>query len=472
MRLEDMTFHRVFSRSMYKTLKLPLGEMTFTKDFVNDTRGDLYPLIAKDAACTECIEHNAYRVRQGTAERMFARFFPFAGYEITFSAADGGCGFSFHLPDTVAELLCTGGTVTFSDGEGSSSLPFAAAGTVTMLVSCRPGAFDVFFTDGGKPQFFTTFRSGRFAQSNRHRWFRHGFVCVKACGDVTVKNVCTYIDCGISQADIRPIRYENGEPIHENGKVFFTASIRMQESSFQGIFSWVPSTCAIELTGALFFDCGDGFWRNYLASSLLYHREKKAWYIWTSSFEHKHILCHAAFAGEPRFGVSVIDVEMMAPAEDGDFTSFAGFRSDEDPDFYYNAEEKTWYMAICRVCPEIGRFRYAFFRSSDPFTGYTYIGRGLEGSETGGGFVRIGGETVFVCGNDRPGCRANYRIYSKDGMREARFDFSDGGVRGWGAVIPVGMGSRQRYFWLTFDRHGGSDYTWSYGNFYCFEAEE
>ena len=41
-----------------------------------------------------------------------------------------------------------------------------------------------------------------------------------------------------------------------------------------------------------------------------------------------------------------------------------------------------------------------------------------------------------------------------------------------GCVIPVKTGSRMRHFLLTFDRHNGSGYNWSYGNFYCFEAEE
>ena len=31
-------------------------------------------------------------------------------------------------------------------------------------------------------------------------------------------------------------------------------------------------------------------------------------------------------------------------------------------------------------------------------------------------------------------------------------------------------GTRRRYTWITFDRHRGSDYPWSYGNLYCFEA--
>ena len=49
-------------------------------------------------------------------------------------------------------------------------------------------------------------------------------------------------------------------------------------------------------------------------------------------------------------------------------------------------------------------------------------------------------------------------------------DYDDGGFRGWGTVIPVKQGTRTRYYWLTFDRHKGSDYNWSYGNLYCFEG--
>ena len=54
-------------------------------------------------------------------------------------------------------------------------------------------------------------------------------------------------------------------------------------------------------------------------------------------------------------------------------------------------------------------------------------------------------------------------------METAKFNYPDGGFRGWGSVFPVKSGSRTRYFWLTFDRHNGSDYNWSYGNLYCFE---
>ncbi len=71
-----------------------------------------------------------------------------------------------------------------------------------------------------------------------------------------------------------------------------------------------------------------------------------------------------------------------------------------------------------------------------PFSGYRWIGEGDVGEETDGSF-----------------------------------DYPDGGFCGWGTVIPVKLGSRTRLFWMTFDRHNGSDYNWSYGNLYCYEAD-
>lgn len=471
MNFHNAEFQRVFSKSMYKTLKLPLAEMTFAKDFVIDKRGDLYPVITKECDCIERIENNRYFVQHGSVERMFARFFPYATYEISFSGLCGGCGFIFHLADQKAELLCRNDTLWFSDGESQQVQELREQHTcAAMVISCRPKAFDVYFIRNGKPTYFHTFKTEAFAFSNEKKQFNDGYVCVVTKGEAIIDSVSSYMDCGISQADIRAVCYENGEPIFENGRIYFTASVRMHEGGFQGVFSLTPSLSNIEFTGALFFDCGDGFWRNYLASSLLFNRQTKQWYLWTSSFEHKHILCHAAFAGEPRFGVNVIDVEMMEPADTNDVTAFMGFKGDEDPDFYYNEQEKMWYMAICRVSPVTKKYRYLFFKSEKPFTDYTYIGQGYEGAETGGSFVKIENEMIFICGNDFEK-RANYRIYTKDGMHEAKFDFDDGGFRGWGTVIPVTMGSRKRYFWLTFDRHNGSAYNWSYGNIYCFEAK-
>ena len=55
-------------------------------------------------------------------------------------------------------------------------------------------------------------------------------------------------------------------------------------------------------------------------------------------------------------------------------------------------------------------------------------------------------------------------------VNEARQRRDDGGFRGWGSVLTVKQGTRERIYWLTFDRQLGSDFNWSYGNLYCFEA--
>lgn len=62
------------------------------------------------------------------------------------------------------------------------------------------------------------------------------------------------------------------------------------------------------------------------------------------------------------------------------------------------------------------------------------------------------------------------RIYSETGLTEAKIDFDDSGFRGWSIIIPVEMVRQKRYFRLTFDRHNGSNYHWSYGDIDCFES--
>lgn len=464
-------FKRKFSFSMYKNLKIMLGEMSFLKDFVHDTRGDLYPVIQISDDCAECVENHVYKVTKGSVRRLFCQFFPYATYELTVEPAQGETGFCFKLPQAEASIILKAGHLLYvcGDHHQKAALPENADADCTLVISCRPGAFDVYLKINRKPEYICTFDEEMFSESNQYSVFSDAYVSLLASEGVVVKEVLSYVDNGVSIADIRPIKYENGEILMEQGKIYLTASIRMQAGGFQGIFSWIPGTAQFNLTGALFFDNGDGFWRNYLASSILYHREKKQWYLWVSAFEHKCILAHAAFDGDPRFGINVADVEFMEKASDpSDISVFAGFKGDEDPDFFYDEENDRWLMAVCRIKPSVG-YVYVFFQSEDPFKNYTYIGQGHDGAETGGSFVRADGELYFVCGNDF-GKKSEYRVYSKDGMTIAKFNYPDGGFRGWGTVMPIRMGSRTRYFWLTFDRHKGSDYNWSYGNIYCFEA--
>ena len=464
-------FKRKFSISMYKNLKLSLAEMTFAKDFVNDKRGDMYPLLAKDESCQEIVAHNRYTVRGGDSKRFFCQFFPYATYETTVADLAGKIGFEFCLPTYKAFVGVTEKELVYRCGETQEKVPLPTylKKEITLIVSCRPSAFDVYFQCNGRAEFFHTFDCEEFSSSDYLSAFSDAYVALCVC-DCTVKEVLSYLDNGISIADIRPIRYENGEVMIEQGKIYLTASIRMRWEKFQGVFSWVPGTTQFALTGALFYDASDGKWGGDVGASIRYNRVSKQWYLWVCMFSSGHILAHSVFEGDPRFGINVIDVTLMERAmQTTDISEFAAFEGDEDPDFFYDEALKKWRMSICRLDPEIRKYRYVFFESDNPFDGYKCIGKGNVGVETGGSFVKIDGETFFLCGNSYH-TRSEYRIYHKGGMTNAKFNYPDGGFRGWGTLIPVKMGSRTRYFWLTFDRHNASDYTWSYGNLYCFEA--
>ena len=90
-------FKRKFAISMYKNMGIPMGEMNFLKDFVSDTRGDLYPLLEKSDDCAERVCENRYFVSAGSAERFFCQLFPFATRSELFDHV-GSCVESLYLP--------------------------------------------------------------------------------------------------------------------------------------------------------------------------------------------------------------------------------------------------------------------------------------------------------------------------------------------------------------------------------------
>lgn len=471
--LSHVIFRRKFALSLYKNRKLELGEMSFSKDFITDRRGDPYPVLEQSSDFQASVKGGLYRSEQGSCVRLLGQFFPYASYELTADTGEGAAGFQFRLPGITACIYLDHRKLVFccQEEEEQREMPEDGHTCRTLIASCRPGAFDIYFRKEGHTEYFCTFPAPGFAETGQVRIFSESTACLYTTGRTDVSRVCFYMDSGISQADIRPIRYENGDVMIEQGKIYLSASIRLQEGCFQGIFSWVPGTAQFELTGALFFDAGDGLWAGDVASSILKNRLDSRWYLWVCSFSHGHILGHACFEGDPRFGVNVADIRLMEKApENTPISCFLGLEGDEDPDFYYDAGQALWYMSICRLDPETGRYRYVFFQSPRPFDGYHCIGQGADGEETGGSFIRFGGERYFVCGNSFQ-LTSDYRIYAKNGMLKPVFDYPDGGFRGWGTLISLQAGSRTRTYWLTFDRHNGSSYNWSYGNLYCFEAD-
>ncbi len=477
MDFSDVIFKRKFSLSLYKNLKLKFAAAEFSKDITESALGNKYPVMFSEGEYSENVRGGEYFFDGGSVCRYIAPLYPSAVNEIGINSLHGECGFVFeHGGDRVKITLANadGLYIRFECGEKQEQIKLDGEFVSGMRLSVlmRKQFFDVYLSRNNFPEFIRTFSAEEFSHSSYESFFSSASVGMYFSGSAVCAGAEIFADSGIAQADIRPVCYENGEVITENGRVFLTASIRFQQGGCQGVFSWIPGTAEFELTGVLFFDSGDGQWENDVATCLVFDRNTKKWLLWVCSFSHGHILGHACFDGEPRYGRNVIDITLVNPLpEDADFTEFGGKFGDEDPALTFDEKRKKWLLAVCRVSPD-GHYRYCFFESDNPFDGFTYVGSGVPGSETGGSFFRNNGRIYFICGNGA-GEKSSYRVYEYgifDKIQKLRCDRPDGGFRGWGGVFSVKQGSRKRIWWLTFDRQNGSEFNWTYGNFYCYEG--
>ncbi len=477
MELSELYFRRKFAFSLYKNLKLKLAAVEFSKDTAENDRGNKYPLMFSEGGFTEKVSGGKYFFEGGSLARYVFPLYPNAMNEVTVDRLCGECGFVFEHGNGKVKLTLENTDklrVIFECGDRKETADVDGDFKPGMRFSVleRKNFFDVYIKRNDYAEYIYTFTADEFADSTSESFFRASSVGLYFSGNVVCAGAEAFDDSGISQADIRPVCYENGDVIVENGRMFLTASLRAQTGGCQGVLSWIPGTAEFELIGTLFFDVGDGRWETDVATCLVFDRNRKKWLLWVCSFSHGHILGHAEFEGEPRYGRNVIDITLVDRLPgDADCTQFGGKTGDEDPALTYDEKRNKWLLAVCRVSPD-GHYRYYFYESDNPFDGFTYVGSGVPGAETGGSFVRFDGEIYFVCGNGF-GEKAIYRVYKYgcfDKYERLRCDRDDGGFRGWGSVFKVKQGTRERVYWLTFDRQLGSDFNWSYGNLYCFEA--
>lgn len=466
--MRNEQFRRLFSLNLYKNRCIPLGEMTFTSDFVNTQEGDLYPILEQQGAVEEKTGNGVYHFCGGSMVRFFACHFPYATYTLTLEQLQGAAG--VRVGD--ATIYLDGNMQLHLQQPGreetvETNLPFTPG--MSLVLTFRTGEVDAYIKAKGRWQHVAEFALAGFEKMDHHGVFTKTPAALYVAGEVTVTGLTSCLDSGVCQADIRPICYEDGTVMVESGKIYLSMTVRMHKYCYQGVFSWVPGTCLLDMTGAIFYDAGDGIWANDVAASIKYHRPTGKWLLWVCSFARGHILGHSVMLGDPRFGLNVADITLMEKAEDS--SAFMGFFGDEDPDIIFDGEK--WRMAICRRDYKIGAYRYFIFESDDPFTGYRYVGRTAGKEETGGYLRFLDGKCCLICGAEFNET-SQYHVYDLDDLSQfslLRFDYPDGGFRGWGAVMDIPMGSRVRRFHLTFDRYRGGDYTWSYGNLYCFEGE-
>lgn len=479
MRLGELRFKRRFSVNPYKTLRLKTGEMSMYKDWVNDKRGDPYTVLAREGDVAECVDNAEYRVRAtegGRVERLISSFFPIYSYEATLTEIGGDTGFNVRKDGRQVSIMLIGGkTVEITAENEKYTFNTSVEKGDTFSVTFRQGGVSVYVDKGARPVLIGDASVKALEDFSRYEVFTGATVSLVTSlgkgGEMAYKGVNAYLCGGLSHADMKPMKYEDGTPIIENGRVYMTMSSRLEVGCYQSVISWEPTTCEMKLEGAILYDIGDGICASDVAASVVYDRNAKKWYIWYCSFSHGHILARGVIKGDPRFGVQIVDAELLPLWSGSDRREFAGVPGDEDPDLCFI--DGKWNLTVCRI-EDDKAYHYYRFTSDSPLDGFTYADRTPTGGKTGGMMTPFEGKYYFVCGTDF-GTRANYDIYPYNNFSEREkpiCDYDDGGFRGWGTVFGMYVGSRKRYYWMTFDRHNASKWNWSYGNIHVYEAEQ
>ena len=265
-----MLFRRKFAVSLYKNLKLRLAAVDFSKDVAETDRANKYPLMSSTGEYTEKVCGGRYYFDGGSLTRYVFPLYPNAMNEVTVGELSGECGFVFeHGNDTLKFTLnnsdklcvcfeCDGKKEKIAvDGSFRSGMRFA--------VLERKNLFDIYIKRNDYAEYICTFEADEFSDCSSESFFKSTSVGLYFSGKVVCTGAEAFDDSGIAQADIRPVCYENGDVITENGRVFLTASLRAQAGGCQGVLSWIPGTAEFELVGTLFFNTGDGRWENDVA---------------------------------------------------------------------------------------------------------------------------------------------------------------------------------------------------------------
>lgn len=286
-------------------------------------------------------------------------------------------------------------------------------------------------------------------------------------GGTAVHGADMTLTTGAGLADIRAITYENGDPILDGGRLWYTMSIRGRAlpHHIQGVFSMNPTLFDVRLEGVILFDRKDGILRNEIASHIFYDRNAQIWRGVTTGFsafakpdtEKKQLLAVES-KQDPRFGFCVMDAEPFGLT--GDI---------EDPHILFDEEANKWRIL---TCTNQNGYKAIMLESDYWNKGYNLIAGPVNNNSTGTSIQKIGDTRYCFSGSSD---RKIY-IYTYPGLEEAgtlNMDLppwdEESGTRVWPNIIQLPDGYPVKYVALMFDRHnypGMVGPNWTYGALY------
>jgi hypothetical protein len=345
-----------------------------------------------------------------------------------------------------------------------------------IILQMLGSGFTLYLQDHGLPQVigqsdFNTYLDLR-EKKYIHSFQSQLFVHLKG-GQVDIKKVEMALSTGIGLSDIRAITYENGDPMIDQGRLWYTMSIRGRalDHHIQGVFSMNPTVFDVKLEGIILFDRNDGILRNEVATHLFYDRKNKVWRGLTTGFsafanpakEKKQLLAIES-KKDPRFGFSTMTAAPIDMV--GDI---------EDPHILFDSAANKWRMLTCE---NLNGYKAVVLESDDWNKGYKKIAGPVAHNSTGTSIQKIGDQLFCFSGSSD---RKIY-IYSYPGLHEVgslQMDLAPwdetSGTRVWPNVVQLPDGYPFRYIALMMDRFnypGLKGPNWTYGAIYLYHGYE
>ncbi len=292
-------------------------------------------------------------------------------------------------------------------------------------------------------------------------------------GKIVINKVDMAITTGVGLADIRAITYENGDPMLDRGRLWYTMSIRGRAlpHHIQGVFSLDPTVFDVQLEGIILFDRNDGLLRNEVASHIFYDRKDEIWRGLTTGFsayanpdkEKKQLLAIES-KKDPRFGFSIMQAEPFGMV--GDI---------EDPHILFDESAKKWRMLTCE---QHNGYKAVVLESDFWNKGFKRIAGPVVLNSTGTSIQKIGNTRYCFSGSSE----RSIFIYSYPDLTEIgklKMDLppwdNTSGTRVWPNVVELPDGYPFKYVALMMDRFNYPDMkgpNWTYGALYLYHGYE
>lgn len=425
----------------------------------------------------------------------FGGFNPFATYSVDLDTCtgEGAIGFEFSDAEKTDQFILTAG---FKDAlltgvtlcvrlDGATVLNQSIETDIRetemmksrIILQMLGSGLVLYIQDEGLPRVIGQSDYNEWIDLREKRYIRsfqsHLLMHLKSGGRIVIKKAGMALTTGVGLADIRAITYENGEPLLDRGRLWYTMSIRGRAlpHHIQGVFSLDPSVFDIRLEGIILFDRNDGLLRNEIASHIFFDRREEIWRGLTTGFsayafpdkEKKQLLAIESEV-DPRFGFSVMRAVPFGMV--GDI---------EDPHVLFDEEAGKWRMLTCE---NQDGYKAILLESEEWNKGYIRIAGPVRHNSTGTSIQKIGDKRYCFSGSSE----REIFIYSYPGLEEAgtlKMDLppwdETSGTRVWPNVVQLPEGYPCRYVALMMDRFnypGLKGPHWSYGALYLYHGND